>query len=495
MILWVFFILISILYFLIVPLIASKNPAPDECLPGPRSLPMIGNLFDVGIGKSHEKLMELSEHHGPIYKLRFLNENCVVVTSLPLIMEASVEKGSHFSGRPSTFRVERIVEVVGALDFGDLDDIGRIWRNISSRSVRPNGKAMTELEPVSTELCLELLDSWSSSSGTAKYLNDDLVRFTSCLMLRFMVEDYGGPKSSSVDMLLQLENVFSKSLDFNISGILLDTYPWLRYFGNSSWKKMEESFKMADNFFDLHKKIVIENNKKCILQMLLSDASKANVSDEDTFVKGILVSLTLGALATTHTLIHTIIGVLAHHPHIQKAVQDEVDGAVGYRMPTITDRKNMPYTEAMILDVMRNTRVLPLTGSHKATRDTTLGGYHIPAGVTVLLSLWSIHHDPHFWQDPYAFKPERFLDPEGHLVTIDHPNRRQILPFGAGPRSCPGEAFARGRLFLFIAMFCQRLTVTPEGHPDPATMDPRRYNVQGLILSPPLQKYILEKRR
>ena len=492
MILWVICLLILLLYVLIVPLIAAKNPAPDVRLPGPRSLPMIGNLFDVGIGKSHEKLMELSQHHGPIYKLRFMNENCVVVTSLPLIMEASVEKGNHFSGRPSTFRVKRIVEVVGALDFGDLDDIGRIWKKISARSVRPNGEAMTELEPVSTEICQDLLNSWSSSSGTAKYLNDDLARFTSRLLLRFMVKDYGGPKSTSVEMLLQLEDVFFNALDFNISGMLLDTYPWLRYFGNRSWKLIKKSFKMADNFYDLNKKIVIENNKKCILQMLLSDASKTNVSDEDRFVKGTLVSLTVGALATTNTLIHTIIGVLAHHPHIQKVVQDEVEGAVGDRMPTITDRKNMPYTEALILDVMRNTRV---TGLRKATRDTTLGGYHIPAGVTVLLSLWSIHHDPNFWQDPYAFKPERFLDPEGHLVTVDHPNRRQILPFGAGPRSCPGEAFARGRLFLFIAMFCQRFTVTPEGYPDPATMDPRRYEVQGLLLLPPLQKYILEDRR
>ena len=287
-------------------------------------------------------------------------------------------------------------------------------------------------------------------------------------------------------------DVFFNALVFNISGMLLDTYPWLRYFGNKSWKLMRDSFNIADNFYDLHKKIVIENDRKCILQILLTDASKANVSDEDRLVKGTLVSLTVGALATTHTLIHTIIGVLAHYPHIQKAVQDEVEGAVGDKMPTITDRKNMPYTEALILDVMRNTRV---TGLSRATRDTTLGGYHIPAGVTVLLSLWSIHHDPHFWQDPYAFKPERFLDPEGHLVTVDHPNRSQILPFGAGPRSCPGEAFARGRLILFIAVFYQRLTVTPEGHPDPATMDPRRYNVQGLLLLPPLQKYILEDRR
>ena len=490
MILWVIFFLILLFYFLILPLIASKNPAPDECLPGPRSLPMIGNLFDIGIGKSHDRLMELSQHHGPIYKLRFMNENCVVVTSLPLIMEASVKKSSHFSGRPSTFRVKRIVEVVGALDFGDLDGIGRIWKKISARSVRPNGEAMTELEPVSTEICQDLLDSWSSSSGTSEYLNDDLARFTRRLLLRFMVEDYGGPKSSSVEMLLQLEDVFFNALDFNISGMLLDTYPWLRYFGNKSWKLMRDSFNIADNFYDLHKKIVIENDRKCILKMLLSDASKANVSAEDRLVKETLVSLTVGAF--TYTLIHTIIGVLAHHPHIQKAVQDEVDGAVGDRMPTITDTKNMPYTDALILDVMRNTRV---TGLRKATRDTTLGGYHIPAGVTVLLSLWSIHHDPNFWQDPYAFKPERFLDPEGHLVTVDHPNRRQIPPFGAGPRSCPGEAFARGRLILFIAMFCQRLTVTPEGHPDPATMGPRRYNVQGLLLLPPLQKYILEDRR
>ena len=483
-----------ILYFLIVPLVTCKNPAPDARLPGPRSLPMVGNLFDLGIRKPHEKLMELSQQHGPIYKLRYLNENCVVLTSLPLIMEASFNKGSHFSGRPSTFRFQQIIKETGLLDFGDLDDIGRIWRKIGARNVRPNREALEGVEPVTTEICQELLDSWSSSSGTAKYLKDDLARFSSCLMLRLLVGDCGGPCSNSVERLLQLEDVYIKALDSNINGMLLDTHPWLRYFGNKTWHFMEESFKMADNLYELHKNSVLENKKYCVLKMVLRDTSKANVSDNDTLAKGILISLALGALSTTRNLIHNIIGVLAHHPHIQKAVQDEVDHVVGDRMPDITDRKSMPYTEAMILDVMRNTRVLPMTGSHKTTRDTTLGGYHIPAGVTVLLSLWSIHHDPQFWQDPYAFKPERFLDPDGQLVAVDHPNRRQILPFGAGPRSCPGEALARGRVFLFIAMFCQRLTVNPEGHPDPAMMDPRRYEIQGLGLSPPLHKYVLHDR-
>ena len=495
MILWAIFVLLLIFYFLIIPLITSKNPAPDARLPGPRPVPLIGNLFDLRIGKAHEKLMEFSQHHGPIYKLRYLNENYVVLTSLPLIMEASYDKGNHFSGRPSTFRLQRIMEEAGVLNFGDLDGIGRVWRQISAKSVRPTPKAMPELEIVTTEICQDLFDDWINSSGTAKYLNDDLARFSGGHMMRLMMGDCDGPYSSSVEMFLQLEDTFIKALDSNINGMLLDTYPWLRYFGNRSWKLVKESFKMADNFYDLHKKTVLENEKDCILQMLLNDTSKANVSDEDKFAKGILISLSLGALATTHTLIHTIIGVLAHHPHIQKGVQDEVDAVVGERLPAITDRKKMPYTEAMILDVLRNTRVLPMVGSHKTTRATTLEGYHIPAGVTVLLSLWSIHHDPQFWQDPYAFKPERFLDPEGHLVTVDHPNRRQTLPFGAGPRSCPGEAFARGRVFLFIAMFCQRLIVSPEGQADPAMIDPRRFNLQGFSISPPLQKYVLRARR
>ena len=498
MVLFVIALLLFFFYYLIWPLIIAKNAAPDPCLPGPKPLPILGNLFELVTSKPHHALMELGKKYGPICKVRLLNENCVVVTGLQLIMEASIEKGYIFSGRPSSFRMNSMVNDAGVLDFGDLDEIGSIGRKISMRSMKPSGEAMSELETVTTDIFGDLLDDWCSLSGTPHHLGDDLARVTCRLMLRLMVGESVGPYSKSVDMLLELEDLHFHALDNSRTGMLLDTYPWLRFLGNKAWTLMKEGYEVTNTFFAIHKEHTEGMTKgdkgHCILHMIMSDTNKAKMSN-DKIAKGVLVTLTLGGLTTTGTLLHTFIGVLAHYPHIQTRIQEEIDAVIGDKLPRITDRVNMPYTEATILDVIRNTRILPMTGSHKTMSDTTLGGYDIPEGVTVLLSLWSIHHDPDFWQDPYSYNPERFLDAEGQLVSVDHPNRKHILPFGAGPRSCPAEAFARGRLFMFLTMFCQRFTVCPEGQQDPDFMDPRGYTLHGLIIAPPQQKLILHDRR
>ncbi|MCW6009721.1 cytochrome P450 [Micromonospora sp. CPCC 205371] len=70
-----------------------------------------------------------------------------------------------------------------------------------------------------------------------------------------------------------------------------------------------------------------------------------------------------------------------------------------------------------------------------ASVDTTISGYHVPAGTTVLLSSYVTHRHPDFWPDPTRFEPDRFIGQH------DRP-RYAYFPFGGGPRSCIGEHFA-----------------------------------------------------
>ena len=104
------------------------------------------------------------------------------------------------------------------------------------------------------------------------------------------------------------------------------------------------------------------------------------------------------------------------------------------RAPTLDDREHMPYHNATVLEIGRFASILALGVPHKATQDTQLGPHKIPAGTYVMLNLWGLHHDEELWDEPFTFKPERFLDEEGKLVPADHPNRRRLLPFGAGQR-------------------------------------------------------------
>ncbi|XP_073104361.1 (+)-piperitol/(+)-sesamin synthase CYP81Q2-like [Elaeis guineensis] len=67
------------------------------------------------------------------------------------------------------------------------------------------------------------------------------------------------------------------------------------------------------------------------------------------------------------------------------------------------------------------------------SEDCTIQAYHVPRGTMVFINEWRIHRDPELWDDPLAFKPERFIEDGGGG------NGLRFVPFGAGRRGCPGE--------------------------------------------------------
>ncbi len=116
------------------------------------------------------------------------------------------------------------------------------------------------------------------------------------------------------------------------------------------------------------------------------------------------------------------------HPDVQTKVQEELDAEVGRnRMPRLTDRSNLPYTEATLMEIQRRGSVTPLGVPRAPNRDTTVNGYDVPKGTVVMANIWAVHHDPAVWKDPEEFRPERFLDENGCLVR-----REELIPFSIG---------------------------------------------------------------
>ena len=132
---------------------------------------------------------------------------------------------------------------------------------------------------------------------------------------------------------------------------------------------------------------------------------------------------------------------------MQARLHRQLDDVIGKanRLPELSDKPNLPYLDAFIAEVQRIVSETPLAVPHSTTRDTSLAGYFIPRDMTVLINLWAIHHDPDYWEDPFCFRPERFLDEQGRLRV------EGIMPFSAGTRSCPGESLGRKAVFLFTA--------------------------------------------
>lgn len=192
-----------------------------------------------------------------------------------------------------------------------------------------------------------------------------------------------------------------------------------------------------------------------------------------------------GAIPIGATLDFLVLMMLLH-PDVQQKAQKEIDAVVGKdRVPQLSDKPQLPYLEAVLMELQRMYIVTPVTGPRRVTRDTILHGYNIPKDTTVLISLWSVHRDQKHWGDPDVFRPERFINKQGELIKDDW-----LLNFGVGKRRCLGEALGRSCVFLFSAGILQHYEILPVPGKDLPPSTP----IPGITMSPPPYEVLLRPR-
>ncbi len=152
--------------------------------------------------------------------------------------------------------------------------------------------------------------------------------------------------------------------------------------------------------------------------------------------------------------------LLAEHPEAEARLHAELEEVLGGRAATMADLPRLRYTEWVFQEALR---LYPPAWiiTRKALADDTVCGYHVPAGALVVCSPYVTHRLAEVWDEPDAFRPERFA-PEAAAGR----HRFAYYPFGGGPRLCIGNYFAQVAASLIIAAVAQRYRLRPvEGHP------------------------------
>lgn len=197
-----------------------------------------------------------------------------------------------------------------------------------------------------------------------------------------------------------------------------------------------------------------------------------------------LSSFFITGYRTTRAAILSMIHILAKRPELQRDLQREVDTVIGSdRESRLSDRGDCPRTEAFILETLRYISHLPLFVFHAASQSTSIGGYDVEKDTVIVANSWTIHHSEKYWDEPFSFKPERFLDSNGQLFPATHPTRKRLLVFGLGKRGCIGEVFAKSRTFQFLSTLLQNTTIIEPERKSLIEFDPRTM-VPGLVLQP-----------
>ncbi|GFQ73965.1 vitamin D 25-hydroxylase, partial [Trichonephila clavata] len=164
---------------------------------------------------------------------------------------------------------------------------------------------------------------------------------------------------------------------------------------------------------------------------------------------------------TVRTSILWFLYSMAAFPDVQKKVQQEISEIIGTeRDPEYLDMKCMPFTHAVIMELMRWKTIVPLNIMHYTLADTKVGGYDIPKDTTVIANFWQAHNDTRYWDEPETFKPERFLSKDGKSIV----KSKYFMPFSLGKRACPGESMAYLEMFLYFTSMLQKYDISfPSG--------------------------------
>ncbi|CAE6535195.1 unnamed protein product [Rhizoctonia solani] len=238
---------------------------------------------------------------------------------------------------------------------------------------------------------------------------------------------------------------------------LVNDFPLLKYipswFPGAEFRRIAKRghaarTRYADTLFN----IVLEQVRRGHVEQpsyvsgLLESKGGVNASHNDTYIiKWTGASIFSAGATTTSSLIKSFFLMMCLYPEAAKKAQAEIDSAVGReRIPGLPDRSLLPYTDALVQEVMRMCPPLPMGIFHVATEDIEFHGYQIPKGSTINANIWAILRDPNHYFSPHTFNPSRFLGPEPEL------DPRKFI-FGFGRRICPGLHVANNSAWVTCA--------------------------------------------
>ncbi|XP_069380518.1 cytochrome P450 2K1-like [Paralichthys olivaceus] len=272
----------------------------------------------------------------------------------------------------------------------------------------------------------------------------------------------------------------------SMSILIYNAFPWL---GPclKNWralmKNREINVKNMRRIIAEMKEMLNPEMCRCFIDAFLSrkqNLEESGIKDSHYHDDNLLFSVTnlfAAGTDTTATTLQWSLLLMAKYPHVQDQVQEELSRVIGGRQVRVEDRKNLPYTDAVVHETQRLANIVPMAIPHKTSRDITFQGYFIKAGTVVFPLLTSVLTDKSEWETPHTFNPSHFLDREGKFIKRD-----AFMPFSAGRRVCLGESLAKMELFIFFASLLQRFRFTP---PPGVTEDELDLTpAVGFILSP-----------
>lgn len=414
--------------------------------PGPKGLPLIGNIFDIDVSSPWKSYQEMGRRYGDLVYCNLLGNHFVIINSEKLAQELLDRRSHIYSDRPyiSTNELFGMDFNTGLLSYGSTWRLHRkLFRIALGKDVTPTYMPM-QLQKVH-QFLQNLLDS------PQDYANHVTTLSSAIIMSVTYGYDIAPQNDPFVSKAVKFIRLFIEILTPE-RAVLLGAIPFLARIpswcpGGRFKQRAGECRGLARDMLDgpvayVKDSIAAGTAPRSLVRDLYQEDG-AGPCDEDT-VKAVATTVFLGGAETTHGTILVFLLAMLLYPHVQVKAQEEIDQVIGNgRLPDFGDREYLPYVEAICLETLRWHPVAPLNLPHMTSTYDIYESTFIPKGTTVLINAWAMAQDETRYPEPDVFKPERHLNSDGSLAE-----GTSLSMFGFGRRICPGQYLANQTLWV-----------------------------------------------
>ncbi|CAL8121420.1 unnamed protein product [Orchesella dallaii] len=494
-----------VLALILILVSVNYTRRPKNLAPGPFPLPILGNLVQLGwinATKPHVAFAKLGEKYGDVMSIQLGSVYAVVLNSYE-VMEEYLPKPefSHrfFNGWISERTLSKRLGVV----FAESPSPWQELRRFSLRSLREFGFGKKNgMHAIIHAEIEEIISDLKSKIGE----NNGIITFDeyfSISTLNLVWSMLAGTRyEHSNPKLLKLTNVVKEFfLSTNTGNNVLLAFPeWRNWFPNWTGMTAQRNCHHKTNSFfqeiiDERRELgIYKTNPENLIDQFLfeidAEAKKGGSENAPIFSEDQLVGLMndmfmAGSETSSNTLAWSLL-YLIRNPEMQEKLQKEIEVVVPHgTFPTAEHETQLHYARAILAETHRISSVLPLMAPRAVVEDTYCRKFLVPKGTYVMANIYNIHHDKIYWKDPENFRPERFIDNEGHFKSDP-----RVKPFGFGKRNCLGEPLASTSLLHYLVVLMQNFTF--RGVPNEPL--PTDVPVDGITIAPQVYRALLECR-
>ncbi|KFK34577.1 hypothetical protein AALP_AA5G163900 [Arabis alpina] len=438
-----FLLLFPLSLFFLKNLLRSKGKLP----PGPRGLPIIGNLHQLG-RFLHKSLHKISHEYGPVMLLHFGVVPVIIVSSKEGAEEVLKTHDLETCSRPKTVGTGMFTYNFKDIGFAPYGENWREMRKIGVSELfsQKKLKAFRYIrEDESQVLFNKVLKCAKETKPSSVDLRKVIFSFTASIICRLSFGQ-NFHECDFVDMEKVEELVLESETNLG-SVAMADFFPagWIVDRISGQHARLTKAFGKLTIFFEHviadHLKPQPEDHSDIIsvmLDMINKPTKPGSFKVTDDHLKGIMSDVFLaGVNAGSITMIWTMTE-LARHPRVMKKVQEEIRAILGSNKEKITeeDLEKVEYLKLVVQETFRLHPPAPLLLPRLTMSDIKIQDYDIPKNTMIQINTYTIGRDPKNWTKPDEFIPERFVD-----NPIEYKGQHyELLPFGAGRRVCPGMA-------------------------------------------------------